>query len=249
MADDPMASVPQMNQETVLAQQALHDETVQGRPEASAERRHETRDADVKRIAWIGMGMGALGIGMFTGLWLLLGLFKRLPNAPDAPISPLALNPPMPVAPRIQDASAPNYQRFMHSEEDTLNGSGPVPPEEGAWRREAGTMAGSRGTPLSAPSNAQSSPPGRDNANLYNPGPGILGLNGAQEPEGTTHIPIEQAKTALLRSGFASRPQNEPSPFPQAAPAAGQDKPESLPLGMQPTGTYRADVGPLGKNP
>lgn len=245
MADDPMASVPQMNQETVLAQQALHDETAQGRPEASADHRHETRDADTARIAWIGISMGILGIGMFTGLWLLLGLFKRLPDAPDTPISPLALNPPLPLAPRIQDASAPNYRRFLRSEEDTLNGSGPIPPEEGAWQREAGTMAGSRGMPLPAP---HGTPPQSVAANLYNPGPGVLGANGAQQAEGVARIPIEEAKAALLRHGFPTRSQTAAS-LQQDAPAAGQDKPESLPLGMQPTGTYRADVGPLGKNP
>ena len=249
MADNPAVSVPQMNQETVLAQEALRDEAVQGHSDPSADHRHETRDADTARIAWIGAGMAAMGIVMFVGLWLLLNLFKRIPNTLDVPLSPLALNPPTPVAPRIQDANAPNYQQFLRSEESTLSGSGPIPPEESAWQREAGTMAGSRGTPPSAPSNAQSSPPGRDNANLYNPEPGVLGPNGGQETEGTTHIPIEQAKTALLQSGLPARSQNESLPSPQLAPIAGSGKPESLPLGMQPTGTYRADVGPMGKNP
>lgn len=247
MADNPAVSVPQMNQETILAQEALRDETAQGYSDASAAHRHETRDADVKRIAWIGAGMAALGMSMFLFLWLLLGLFKRIPNSPDAPISPLALKPPTPVAPRIQDATPQNYQRFLRSEEETLNGSGPTPAEESAWQRETGTMAGSRGT--SQTTAGSSLQPGGQSPNLYNPGPGVVGASGAQQPEGNRHIPLEQAKAALLRRGFDARPQNEPSPFPQNAPDAGRGKPESLPLGMQPTGTYRADVGPTGKNP
>ena len=203
----------------------------------------------LRRIAWIGAGMAAMGIGMFVGLWLLLDLFKRIPNTPDVPISPLALNPPTPVAPRIQDATPQNYQRFLRSEESTLNGSGPIPPEESAWQREAGTMAGSRGTPPSAPSNAQSSPPGRDNANLYNPGPGVLGPTARRSRKEPRTFPLSRPKPLCCNPGFATRPQNEPPPFPQNAPVAGQGKPESLPLGMQPTGTYRADVGPRGKNP
>ena len=242
MAENAAADLSQMNQETALAQAALQDGQPQGHMDTQADHHHEEKDANVKAIALIGAGMGAMGIGLFAGLWLLLNLFKRIPATPDAHISPLALDPPMPLAPRIQDANAPNYLQFLRFEEATLHSSGSVPLEENAWQREAGTMAGSRGT-VAVPNSTAS----KTATNLYNPGPGVLGPEGAQQPQQSVRISLEQAQAALLQRGFHTRPQTKP-PFLQQG-AAGAGKPESLPLGMQPTGTYRADVGPSGKNP
>jgi hypothetical protein len=220
MAESTGTALAQMNQETALAQEALRDESPQGHPDTQADRRHEERDANLKAIALIAAGMGALGIGMFGGLWLLLGLFTRFPAASDAPISPLALNPPTPSAPRIEDATPQNYRKFLQAEEDILHSAGPIPPQERASERPLG-----------------------------NPGPGAEGLQGDQSPSGNKRISLEQAKAALLQRGFATRPQTGAPPFPQNAPVGGRGKPESLPLGMQPTGTYRADMGPGGKQP
>ncbi len=229
MAESTGIALSQMNLETGLAQDALRDELPQGYPDTQANHLHEERDANLRIITLTTAGMGALGIGMFVGLWLLLGLFTRIPATPDAPISPLALNLPPPPAPRIEDATPQNYQIFLSSEEHWLHSSGPLPAEN----HSPNTMADSTGavTPLS------------------NPGPGVVGPGGEQFPVGTTHISLEQAEVGLLQRGFDTRPQTGTTPFPQQAPAGGLGKPESLPLGMQPTGTYRADVGPQGKNP
>lgn len=244
MVENPAVSVPQMNQETVLAQEALRDEAPQGHPDAEADFHHETRDADVVRIGRIGAGMGTLGICLFLFLWLLLSLFRHIPVPVERSISPLALNPPTPMEPRIQEATPQNYQRFLGKQEAILNSSGAVPPEERAWQRDASTRAGSRGDlRVAVPFTTNATP------NLDNPGPGVIGPNSAQMAAETVHRPIEEAENELLNRGFPTRPEPRRSSFPQAAPLAGWGKPESLPLAMQPTGAYRADVGPMGKNP
>lgn len=222
MAEDPGISVPQMNQETALAQEALRDQQPQGHPNRQANHRHEERDADIRAVGLTGAGMGALGIFMFAGLWLLLGLFQRTAARPRVPVSPLALNPPTPAAPRIQDATPQAYQRFLRLEEHTLHSTGPVPAEESLWNGEAAFAAGIQPSTL---------------------GPGVFGPEGIQVSEGDRHLPISQAEATLLQQGFPTRPQ-----VGQSA-EAGSGKPESLPLRLQPTGAYRADIGPTGKNP
>lgn len=224
MPESTGTALSQMNQETALAQEALRDERPQGRPDAEVDRRHEERDANLKAIALTATGMGVLGIGIFLGLWLLLGLFTRTPAPPDAPISPLALNPPTPPAPRIEDATPQNYRLFLRAEEEMLHSSGPLAPGE----RAVGPTSGS--SPSAAPS-------------LTNPGPGVVGPGGNESPAGTVHISVEQAEDALLQRGFATRPQAEPSP------SDAIDSPNSLPRVIQPPDTYRAQPGPEGQNP
>lgn len=189
-------SVPEMNQSTTLAQEPLRDETAQGRPDTSQNHRHEPKDANIKAIALIGAGLALLGLLMFGTLWLQINHYRRTPAPPAAPISPLALQQPVPGPPRVQDVNEQNNQRFIHQELDALRGSNAIPPPEGS---------------------------------------------------GGQRIPIEQAKSELLQKGFPTRPQTGSPLFPQTAPAAGKDRPESLPQGMQPMGAYRADVGPTGK--
>jgi len=220
MAESTGTALSQMNQETALAQEALRDERPQGQPDPQADRRHEERDANLRAIALTTTAMAVLGIGMHLGLWWLLRLFMHTPAPPDAPISPLALNPPTPMAPRIEDATRQNYERFLRSEADILSSSGPV----------------SLQPPPAAPP-------------ISNPGPGVIGPEGDQSPTGSTRIPVEEAKAALLQRGFATRPQTETTSMPQNAPATGAGKPESLPLRTQSPGTYRVNEGLEGTRP
>ena len=220
MAESTGTALSQMNQETALAQEALRDERPQGYPDPQADRCHEERDANLKVIALTTTAMGVMAIGMHVGLWLLLRFFTRTPAPPDAPISPLALNPPTPMAPRIEDATRQNYRRFLRSEVDILGSSGavalqprlPVPP-------------------------------------ISNPGPGVIGAEGDQSPTGNTRIPVEEAKAALLQRGFATRPPIETTSMPQSAPATGAGNPERLPLRMQSPATYRINERPEGTRP
>lgn len=127
MAETSGTSLSQMNQETALAQDALRDEQPQGAPDPAVDRTHEERDVNSKRIALFALTMGLLGIGMHMSLWLLLAHFTHTPVPPDASISPLALQPPTPIAPRIEEATPENYRRFLETEERILHSAGPMP--------------------------------------------------------------------------------------------------------------------------
>lgn len=115
---------------------------------------HETRDVDVRAVAWFAIGLIIVAAIIHVVLGAIFGLFSRQHPSPEAP-SRTVIEPRMRAPnPQLQAAPAADIARFRVAEENKLNSYGWVDEAHGIARipiSRAMDLIANRGLPTRGP--------------------------------------------------------------------------------------------------
>lgn len=116
-------SVLGINEEQEIARRRHTDAQIQGYPLSLADHRHEMSDVNITFISLIGTSMALTGMILLRSLWLMMIDFKLHPYQEQARISPLALQQPVPIPPRIEEGTVQRQIEYRQSELSLLHRS------------------------------------------------------------------------------------------------------------------------------
>ena len=95
---------------------------------------YETRDVNIRALAWFAGGITSGTAIVLVALWLLLNSLEQQARRSDPPVSPLAAPQSLPPAPRLQETPVPDYQQLRAQQEQTLHSYGWVNEQTGTVR-------------------------------------------------------------------------------------------------------------------